>query len=168
MIFIALGSNLPSRFGSPDDTLKAACAELCARGIYILQYSSIWLSAPVPASDQPWYRNAVVEVETALAPRDLLFVLKQIERDFGRVDAQRNAPRVLDLDIIAYHSQIESGDIHIPHPRMHERSFVIMPLAEVAPDWVHPVLQRNIRDFIELLPYNQEIEPLEGVHLDVR
>lgn len=159
MILIALGANLPSRFGTPEQTLEAAYVEMQRRGVRVLSRSSVWRSAPVPVSDQPWYKNAVAVVETALDIPKLLSCLKAIEEDFGRVEAVRNAPRLLDLDIIAYDDFVhDEDDIVVPHPRAHERAFVLYPLREVAPDWVHPVLRCSVDDLIGVLPTEQNIE----------
>lgn len=163
MILIALGTNLPSRFGTPEDTLKAARLEVARRGVRVLQCSDVWLTAPVPVSDQPWYRNAVMVVETDLAPRALLKLLKEIERDFGRDSAERNASRVLDLDILAYGDVVLNDEVCcLPHPRLHERAFVLYPLREVAAEWRHPVLGLCVEAMIERLPTGQAIEKLEG------
>ncbi len=153
MILIALGANLPSRFGTPEDTLEAAKAELSRRDVSVIQSSNIWVTAPVPASDQPFYRNAVISVSTSLPPKPLLHLLKSLEAEFGRAAAERNAPRVLDLDLLAYGDQvIREGDLEIPHPRMHLRGFVLGPLREIAPDWSHPVLQKTAEKLFFDLP----------------
>lgn len=163
MILIALGANLPSRFGTPEDTLKAARLEVERCGVRVLQCSDVWLTAPVPVSDQPWYRNAVMVVETDLAPRALLKLLKEIERDFGRMLAARNAARVLDLDILAYGDVVLNDEVCcLPHPRLHERAFVLYPLRQVAVDWRHPVLGLSVDAMIARLPEEQVIEKLEG------
>ncbi len=159
MILVALGANLPSRFGDPDVTLQSALNAMKVAGLEVVAASSIWLSAPVPVSDQPWYRNAVVHVETKTNARTLLTELHDIERHFGRVREGVNAPRVLDLDLISYHDEIiDNVDCRVPHPRMHERAFVLYPLAEVSSTWVHPVLQLSVRDLIANMPSGQEIE----------
>jgi len=165
MILIGLGANLPSRYGPPEDTLAAACVSLDARGVHVVQASSIWLSAPVPASDQPWYHNAVVAVETDLAVHDLLCLLKQIEGDFGRVqDMPRNAPRVLDLDILAYHDVVYENDaVMVPHPRLHERAFVLYPLQEVQCAFIHPKVGLSVAEMIAHLPAGQAIKKLHNV-----
>ncbi len=151
MVFIALGANLPSQFGSPEQTLEAVKPALERAGIAVVCSSGIWISAPVPASDQPWYRNTVIEVRTDLSARDLLQVLHDIEHEFGRVREERNEPRVLDLDLIDYRGEIirEEG-LHVPHPRMHERGFVLYPLREISPCWEHPVLNKTIDELIEM------------------
>lgn len=153
MILIALGANLPSRCGRPEDTLGAAKAELERRRVVILSSSGIIITDPVPVSNQPKYRNAVISVATDLPPRELFAVLKAIEADFGRADAARNAARVLDLDLIAYKGQIiAEADLMIPHPRMQERTFVLEPLCEIAPGWMHPVLKRTALELFYNLP----------------
>lgn len=163
MIFIALGANLPSRFGSPHDTLQAARNAMAQRGIAIAATSRTWLTAPVPLSDQPWYHNAVVRAETVLSPFRLLETLQRIENDFGRVRTVRNAPRILDLDLIAYGNEILSKpELIVPHPRMHKRAFVLLPLREVAENWEHPGLGMTLDDLITNLPGDQEAVPMEA------
>ncbi|MGH1398199.1 MAG: 2-amino-4-hydroxy-6-hydroxymethyldihydropteridine diphosphokinase [Alphaproteobacteria bacterium] len=162
MIFIALGANLPSRFGVPEDGLDEAVRRMEGQGVRVVRRSSVWLTAPVPVSDQPWYRNAVVAVETGLAPLALLEVLKGIEADMGRVLGVRNASRVIDLDILAYDDVVmDVAGLSVPHPRMHERAFVLFPLREVAPNWVHPVLKMDVSGMIAAMPEGQEIEKMD-------
>lgn len=184
MIIIALGANLPSQFGSPRTTLKRAIQEIARHGIRVLYQSPIYLTSPVPISDQPWYHNAVIGVSTDKSPTQLMRILQAIEKDFGRVRTERNEPRVIDLDIVAYHdifiphpnlppqggkelSSIPSpltgegqggGDLILPHPRAHERAFVLYPLRDIAPNWVHPVSKKSISHLIESLPKNQDIQ----------
>ncbi len=160
MIVIALGANLPSRFGTPAETIQAAVAALEADGIKVLQASRIWLTAPVPVSDQPWYHNAVVTVETALDAFALLSALHKIETEFGRVRYERNEPRVLDLDLIAYNDEvIERPSLIVPHPRMHERAFVLLPMQDIAPAWTHPITGKNLAGLIALIPSGQRARP---------
>lgn len=168
MILIALGANLSSRYGAPAETLEAAKDALVERGVTILQGSRIWLTAPMPFdADQPWYHNAVIDVETGLSPQDLLKTMLKIEEDFGRVRGEKNVaknqPRILDLDLIAYHDEIiEEGDaLIVPHPRCHKRLFVLKPLEDISKVWTHPVLGQNITEMIQNLPEGQEAKPLE-------
>lgn len=153
MILIALGSNLPGQFETPDDNLVQALSAFEEQGIRVIARSKIWLTAPVPASDQPDYRNAVALVDTALAPHALLEVLLQIERRFGRVRGdERNTARTLDLDILAYRECVIADDmLDIPHPRLHERAFVLLPLCDVAPQWVHPVSGKTAKAMLKNL-----------------
>lgn len=162
-VFVALGANLPSRFGAPVDTLRAACTALDERGLRVVARSAVWLTAPVPLTDQPWFHNQVVEVETDLSPLSVLETLLAIEADFGRVRTVRNASRVLDLDLLAYgRTVINKPELIIPHPRLHERAFVLFPLQEVAgDDWEHPTLERSLAAMVAALPPGQEAQRLE-------
>jgi 2-amino-4-hydroxy-6-hydroxymethyldihydropteridine diphosphokinase len=145
VILIALGANLPSRFGAPEKTFEAARLSLAARGVQVIKTSRVWKTAPVPVSDQPWYSNAVIAVQTDLSPQGLHEVLKSIEIDFGRIPSERNSARLIDLDLIAYGAQIiDEPGLVVPHPRMNGRGFVLLPLQEIAPDWVHPVTRKPI------------------------
>ncbi len=158
MIYIALGANLPSRFGTPRQTLKQAIAAIEKRVGRVIQQSAIYLTAPVPMSDQPWFHNAVIEIETLLSPQDLLQTLHAIESDFGRVRSYQNAPRVIDLDILDYNSLVSDlKELQLPHPRMTGRAFVLYPLHDVAPDWRHPVTGHAIPDLMSQLPDDQKI-----------
>lgn len=166
-IYIALGANLPSRHGSPRETLEAAVKTIAASGIGIRRVSRWYESAPVPrAADQPWYVNGVVAVATHLDPATLLAELQRIERDFGRVRSVPNAPRSLDLDIVAYGDRVvTTGAPLLPHPRMESRAFVLLPLQDVAPDWRHPQSGLSVAALIAGLgrlddPEGQEIRPL--------
>ena len=164
MIYIALGANLPSRYGSPAQTLMKAQQALQDRCGQIVDSSSVWLTAPVPfVEGQPWYHNAVISIKTDLDAMSLLDEMLAIEEDFGRVRTERNAPRLLDLDLIAYHDEIirEGEKLIVPHPRMDGRAFVLRPMAEIAPDWVHPVTQKDINELIAALPEDQEAKILE-------
>lgn len=163
MILVALGANLPSpRFGSPRATLEAALATLAARGVEIVARSSWWESEPVPPSDQPWYVNGVACIRTSLEPGPLLALLHEIEAEFGRVRLERNEARVLDLDLLAYGRRVAAGPGApvLPHPRLTDRAFVLLPLAEVAPGWHHPVTGEGLRQLIAKLPPDQAIRRL--------
>lgn len=165
MIIIALGANLPGPHGGPYDTIMAAHDALAGRNIRIVASSRIWLTEPVPVSDQPWYHNQVVAVETTLSPLALLEALQDIERGFGRERrTERNAARVLDLDLIAYDDEIvDRPELIIPHPRAHERGFVLLPLREISPGWVHPVSRVPLSVLIAALPATgQEVRAMPG------
>ena len=165
MILIALGANLPSVYGSPLKTLTAAIECIDSHEeIAVVRRSAIYKSAPVPISDQPWYHNAVIAVETGLKPFTLLAVLQEIEINFGRERAadERNAARTLDLDIVAYHDFIiDEAGLEIPHPRMSDRGFVLFPLSDVSPEWKHPITGAFISKMIEALPKVQDIHKIE-------
>jgi 2-amino-4-hydroxy-6-hydroxymethyldihydropteridine diphosphokinase len=168
MIFIALGANLPTAaHGPPDAGLRAVLAALPARGIAVASVSRFYRSAPVPASDQPWYVNAVAAIETEMAPQALLRVLLDIEAEFGRVRRGRNEPRVLDLDLLDYDGRVGRWPVSdglpaldLPHPRLAERAFVLLPLAELAPGWRHPASGARLDALIAALPPGQHAEIL--------
>lgn len=163
LILIGLGANLPSSYGEPPATLRAALDRLNEAGVTTLRRSRFWHSAPVPVSDQPWYVNAVAAVETDFAPEPLLALLHRIEEAFGRVRSVVNAPRLIDLDLLAYGREIRGeGAPILPHPRLHQRAFVLRPLADVAPSWIHPLSGRTLAEMIEDLPRDQVIEPLSS------
>lgn len=172
MIIIALGANLPSeRFGAPVATLEAAVNALERHGLKVRSRSRWFESEPVPVSDQPWFVNGVVAVDTGLAPAEVLQTLHVIERQFGRVRVETWAPRILDLDLIAYDDRVIPGpsawqaasetrsapELVVPHPRAHFRRFVLLPLCDIAPDWRHPVLTDTAQELLDALP------PEEGV-----
>jgi 2-amino-4-hydroxy-6-hydroxymethyldihydropteridine diphosphokinase len=156
-IVIGLGANLPSSYGSPRETCEAALAEFERRGLTIVARSPWYESAPVPVSDQPWYVNGVVEVVTRLDPAQLLALLHEVEREFGRVRREVNAARVLDLDLLAYGDLVREGPEPpvLPHPRLVQRGFVLLPLADLHPDWHHPATGEGIRALIARLPADQ-------------
>jgi 2-amino-4-hydroxy-6-hydroxymethyldihydropteridine diphosphokinase len=167
-IYLGLGANLPSAYGTPVETLEQAVAAIAARGVVIRARSLWYESAPVPrAADQPWYVNGVIEVATDLEPAQLLALLQQVEQEFGRVRSVPNAPRTLDLDIVAYGDRVVTeGAPLLPHPRMHERAFVLLPLRDLAPGWRHPQSGRDLPGLIAALgrlddPQGQEIRPLQ-------
>jgi 2-amino-4-hydroxy-6-hydroxymethyldihydropteridine diphosphokinase len=162
MILVALGANLPSAAGPPLATLEAGLAALQHAGVKVIARSRWYRTAPVPASDQPWFINGVANLATGLDPLALLRLLQTIERQFGRERGIRNAARTLDLDFLDYDGRIVEGrDLILPHPRMHERAFVLFPLAEVAPHWRHPKLGAPIAALISALPRDQKAEPID-------
>ncbi len=161
-VFIALGANLPhERFGSPRRTLEAALEELARRGVTIVGLSSWYRTAPMPASDQPWYVNAVAEIASERSADALLAELHAVEAAFGRARTVPNAARPVDLDLIDFKGEIASGGPRratLPHPRMAERAFVLLPLADLAPHWRHPVSGLSVQALIAALPPGQAIE----------
>ncbi|WP_417842920.1 2-amino-4-hydroxy-6-hydroxymethyldihydropteridine diphosphokinase [Thalassospira sp.] len=164
-VLIALGANLPTeRFGAPADAVRAAIDVLATSdGITLQEVSRFYETAPVPVSDQPWYVNAIIRVETVFSPVDLMKYLHKIEADFGRVRLARNEARVLDLDLVAYgrHKIQDDGGLIVPHPRLHERAFVLLPLQDVAANWMHPVLLKTVAQLVDALPDDQEIRQMQ-------
>lgn len=139
MILIALGSNLPSKAGTPEQTLRACLRALSHNGVTPLVVSRGHKTPAWPDPSDPPFINAVAAVSTALEPAALMARLAATEDAFGRQRAARNAPRTLDLDLIDYDGRIAEGSPMLPHPRVESRGFVLIPLAEVAPAWRHPV-----------------------------
>lgn len=158
-IFIGAGANLAHpTYGSPRETLEAAFRELERRGVQVLRVSPWYRTAPVPASDQPWYQNAVIEVGTTLGPDKLLATLHEVEEAFGRVRSVANAARMIDLDLLDFRGEIAPeapGRATLPHPRLATRGFVLRPLADLAPDWCHPVTGEPIQALLAALPFDE-------------
>jgi 2-amino-4-hydroxy-6-hydroxymethyldihydropteridine diphosphokinase len=163
-IFIALGANLEHpTYGPPRRALEAALEELGRRGIVVRRVSSWYRTAPVPASDQPWYVNAVAEVATDLPADALLARMHEVEDAFGRVRTVPNAARLIDLDLLDFNGEIAAGGpgrAILPHPRMENRAFVLRPLADLAPHWRHPRTGVTISALLAALPADQIIERL--------
>jgi 2-amino-4-hydroxy-6-hydroxymethyldihydropteridine diphosphokinase len=162
VILIGIGGNLASaQFGPPLDTLAAAMVALEAEGIQIATRSAWYQTEPIPRSEQPWFVNAVVSLITGLAARDLLAVLQVVEGQFGRVRGKRNAARVLDLDLLDYQGQVmDTASLVLPHPRLHQRRFVLVPLAEIAPDWRHPLSGLTAEQLLSRLAAKQPVKRL--------
>lgn len=160
MIILAFGANLPGPYGGPESNIQKAISLLPGRGIEVISVSGFWRTRPVPESGQPWFYNAAALVRSYLAPQELLQATKALEREFGRLDDERNAPRVLDIDLISYDDLVmEEDGLVLPHPRMHERGFVLYPLQEiVGEEWKHPVCGLRIGELIENLPASQMLE----------
>ena len=164
-IYVGLGANLTHPvFGSPQQTLEQALRILAARGLGIKAVSAWYESAPVPRSDQPWFINGVARIETALDPAALLQLLNDVETELGRTRSVRNEPRLVDLDLLAYGSQIQENGPPptLPHPRMTERGFVLLPLKELAPNWLHPKTSKSINDLLDALPPGQTTRRLHN------
>ena len=163
MVFVGVGGNLfSSRFGPPMETCSAAVDALVTSGVTVANQSRWYRSLPVPDSGQPPFVNGVISVETTRTPEELLLLLHAVEADFGRVRRERNAARVLDLDLLAYGEWVSTPEtgVELPHPRMHERAFVLKPLAELAPDWRHPLLGNSVVQLVAMLPPGQIAEPM--------
>ena len=168
---IGLGANLPGPTGAtPLETLEAALEDMERRGVRVVRRSRWYRSAPAPESDQPWFVNGVSSVAFDGAPGELLDILRRIEDAFGRIRRIRNEARVIDLDLLAFGDTVETSDaggraeggLELPHPRLRDRAFVLLPMAEVAPDWRHPVDGRTLDELIAALPPGQAAKPLDG------
>jgi len=141
--FLCLGSNL----GQKGKNLERALAFLDKEGVNVLRYSSLYETQPVGIKDQPWFYNQVVEVEVDLNALEFLRLINKIERKMGRKPTVKKSPRLIDIDILlAGDSVIKAKELVIPHPRLEKRNFVLVPLKEIAPEKVHPVLKTTIED----------------------
>lgn len=137
---VAIGGNLAGDFDSCEALLTAALDRFAAHGLTVTARSAWWRSAAWPDASAPAFINGVALVETALDPDGVLAALHAIEREFGRERGETNAPRTLDLDLVAFGRRVvDEPGLTLPHPRAHQRLFVMGPLAQVAPDWKHPV-----------------------------
>jgi len=165
MILIGLGSNLTTEAQkTSQEVLESALNLLVDNDTSIEGLSSWYRSAPVPISDQPWFVNGVARLSTTLPPDDLLARLHEVEAQFGRVRTVRNASRTLDLDLLAYDDVVSEvpGGLVLPHPRIAERAFVLLPLAELVPDWRHPVSGQTASEMLAALPSGQQVERIDG------
>jgi len=162
MILVGIGSNLAhAPAATPRHTVEAALAALSGVGVRIIARSGWYLSAPVPASDQPWFVNGVAAVASDLAPPVLLDQLLALEAEFGRTRGVANAARTLDLDLLDHDSLLcETPALTLPHPRLHQRRFVLEPLREIAPGWRHPRLRLTVAELLDRLPPGQEVSRL--------
>ncbi|MCL2428304.1 MAG: 2-amino-4-hydroxy-6-hydroxymethyldihydropteridine diphosphokinase [Alphaproteobacteria bacterium] len=162
MILVAIGANLPGLDGrAPLDTCRATVEALDRLpGLRVASVSRWYRTRPLPPSGQPDYVNGAVRLTGAADPAVLLGQLQGIEAAAGRRRSQPNAARTLDLDLIGIGALVRSApDPVIPHPRLHERAFVLVPLAELVPGWIHPVLGRSVADLLDSLS-SQAVDPL--------
>ncbi len=167
---IGLGANLPSAAGAPAETIAAAIERLEDYG-RVTARSGLYRTAPVGYVDQPAFVNAAVLLETELDPLALLDALLAIERSFGRDRAAGppKGPRTLDLDLLLYDDLVlDEPALTLPHPAMHERRFVLVPLAEIAPAWRHPLLDRTMAELLADLPPDEDSVVKTDFLLDVR
>ena len=157
IVYLALGSNMGNRLSN----LKAAVVNLTPQ-MTVKQKSSVYETPPWGFTEQDAFLNQVVKVTTYLEPEPLLRHLKRMETALGRVPNFQNGPRVIDIDILFFDKMIiNTPPLVVPHPRLHERAFVLVPLAEIEPDFVHPILQRPINKILEDVD-RSEIKLFEG------
>jgi len=146
--YLSLGSNLGDRAGN----LRAAIEKLSGFG-EIVAVSSFYETEPVELTNQPWFVNCAVALETEQVPEAFLGELLALEQSMGRRRTQKEGPRTIDIDILLFGDAIiETAGLSIPHPAMHQRRFVLVPMAEIAPEQRHPILKRSMRELLDALP----------------
>ncbi len=163
MIYIGIGSNL---LGLKKETPIQNCKKailLIKKKIKIVSVSSWYESEPIPISNHPWYINAVIEINTKKKPIELLNFLLRIEKRFGRTRKKKNESRIIDLDILDYKNIPINykNKLVIPHPRMHKRAFVLLPLKEINSKWKHPISKITISKLINNLEKKQKIKKIK-------
>ncbi|MBL4597289.1 MAG: 2-amino-4-hydroxy-6-hydroxymethyldihydropteridine diphosphokinase [Robiginitomaculum sp.] len=168
--YISFGANLPFANNDPAATLCTALRALDEHDLQLVQCSSLWSSPAWPNPNDPPFVNMVAGFMSHLSPLRLLNQLGRMETRFGRVRGVRNAPRTLDLDLIAYGQlQCATERVMLPHPRATERAFVLLPLAEVAPNWIHPKTGVKISKLIDALAINdrKSTKVIKAVQIDI-
>jgi 2-amino-4-hydroxy-6-hydroxymethyldihydropteridine diphosphokinase len=156
LIYLSLGSNL----GNPEKQLREAIQALAALG-QVTKVSSFYETEPVEQLAQPWFTNCAVEMKTEKMPRQLLASVLKLEESMGRRRTQEKGPRTIDIDILLFgNSIVHATGLNIPHPAMHQRRFVLEPLADIAPEARHPELKRTIRELRDALPSGQAVKKI--------
>jgi 2-amino-4-hydroxy-6-hydroxymethyldihydropteridine diphosphokinase len=158
--YIGIGSNLGDKVGQCQ---KAISEILKVNHHKLLAQSAFFKTQPTGYTSQDWFVNGVIKIETDLEPTDLLRTLKEIETRLGRVKTFRWGPRSIDLDILFFDAkEIQTEELQIPHPLVHERKFVLIPLAEIDPGLIHPVLRKTVQELLENLKQDQGVEKLQS------
>jgi 2-amino-4-hydroxy-6-hydroxymethyldihydropteridine diphosphokinase len=157
LVYLSLGSNV----GDREAQLREAEGRLRKLG-RVVAVSSFYETEPVEFTEQPWFLNCAVGLETSLTPEELMAAILGIEEEIGRRRVQNKGPRSIDIDILLFaDALVESSEVTIPHPAMHQRRFVLEPLAEIAPEALHPILKKTIRELLDRLPPGQSVRKLE-------
>src|SRR3981081_132643 len=146
-VYLSLGSNV----GDRENHLREAITRLESAG-HVVSISSFYETEPVEVTNQAWFLNCAVQIETTKTPKQLMAAVFEIEREMGRQRTQSKGPRIIDIDIILFgDTVVDSSELTIPHPAMHERRFVLETLAEIAPDEGHPVFKKTVRQILDAL-----------------
>lgn len=157
LAYLSLGSNI----GTRKEHLRAAIRRLESAG-RVVRISSFYETKPVEFTDQAWFLNCALALETELKPQQLMGAILRIEREMGRQRTRSKGPRTIDIDILLYGDVVvDSPEVTIPHPAMHERRFVLEPMAEIAPDVRHPVLRKTVRELVDQLPPGQAVRKVK-------
>ncbi len=144
--------------GDREANLARAVEELRRRGVHILRQSSLYETEPLEIRQQAWFLNYVVEIETTATPSELLAMLLEIEREMGRLRGTKYGPRLIDMDILLYGATVvDTPELTVPHPKMTERRFVLVPLNELASDIRHPVLRKTIAELLAETPDQSQV-----------
>ena len=157
-IYLGVGSNL----GNKKINIEKAKFKLSQNNIIIEKVSNYYESLSWPNTKDPKFLNIIIKIITIKSPKNLLKLCKKIERDMGRKKGPKNSPRICDIDLIDYDNRKLEGDIILPHPRMHTRNFVLMPMYELDKDWRHPILKHSIKKLILSLP-NRDIRSIKQI-----
>ncbi|MGD1022900.1 MAG: 2-amino-4-hydroxy-6-hydroxymethyldihydropteridine diphosphokinase [Candidatus Sulfotelmatobacter sp.] len=156
LVYLSLGSNV----GDRATQLLSALARLETTG-RIVAVSSFYETEPMEFTQQPWFLNCAVALETSQTPQQLMASILHIEQEMGRQRLQKKGPRTIDIDILLFdNAVVNSSDLTIPHPALHQRRFVLEPLAEIAPEVSHPALKKTVRELLGALPEGQAVRKL--------
>jgi 2-amino-4-hydroxy-6-hydroxymethyldihydropteridine diphosphokinase len=157
LVYLSLGSNV----GDREAQLQDALAKLAAVGS-VVATSSFYETEPIEFTQQPWFLNCALALETSQTPQQLMAAILRIEEEMGRRRVQEKGPRSIDIDILLFDDTIvDSKELTIPHPAMRQRRFVLEPLAEIAPELLHPVLKKTIGELLDSLPPGQVVKRLK-------
>jgi 2-amino-4-hydroxy-6-hydroxymethyldihydropteridine diphosphokinase len=152
-VYLSLGSNV----GDREDHLRGAITRLesIAR---VISVSSFYETEPMEVTNQPWFLNCAVKAETTKVPKQFMAAVLEMEREMGRLRTMKKGPRTIDIDILLFgDAVVDSPEVTIPHPAMHERRFVLEPLAEIAPEARHPVFKKTVSEMLDALPGGQTV-----------
>ena len=157
-VYLGLGSNI----GNPQDNIDTAIKHI-SQFAEVVQISSMYTTEPVGYADQDWFVNCCIELNTDISAEKLFSHLQRIEQGMGRVKKILNGPRIIDIDVLLWNDQtIQTDQLVVPHPRMHERAFVLEPLSEIAPNLVHPTLKKSMTQLFDELEDRHQIKKVEN------